>query len=97
MYLYNISIIIDRSESTVFLPWLQEYLKSSRSLSVNFLKMHNAQHEGETYCLHLNAQNQEEIEEFKTDYIIPIQRQILKNHNEKIFIFDSLMEYLPLS
>lgn len=97
MYLYNVSIIIDQDETTNFLPWLKNYLKTIESNSISFLKMHNAQHEGETYCLHLRTDSADAIEAFKIERVSPIQSYIQENFHGKVFIFDSLMEHLSLS
>lgn len=97
MYLYNISIIIDQSETTNFLPWLKDYLQTFESNAISFLKMHNAQHEGETFCLHLRTDSTDAIETFKIECVSPIQSYIQEKFHGKVFIFDSLMEHLPLS
>lgn len=96
MYLYNVSIIIEDHEFSLFYPWLQNFIKEVKSDSVTFLRLTDSPHEGHTYCIHLKTDTRESIDRFKTDYIVPLQEYITAKHNEKIFLFDSLMEYIAI-
>lgn len=94
MYLYNISIIIEESQHNELLSWIQQSWLPSLSNEIKFLKMVNTPHEGHTYCVHLLVDNEHQIQEFQALNIPTLQKHITDHHNEKAFIFDSVMQYL---
>lgn len=95
MYLYNVSIIVERSENHIFYPWLHTFIVNSiEQETIHFLKLQDSHHDGETYCLQIHCRDKSLIEDFKTKYIVPLQDYITQHHQGKILIFDSLMEHL---
>jgi hypothetical protein len=69
-----------------WLPYVPEGTK--------FLKMLHSPHEGYTYCVHLIVQDEGEIQTFNEQHLYKLQQHIGTTHNEKVFLFDSIMEYL---
>lgn len=94
MYLYNISIIIEESQHNELLSWVQESWLPSLSKEIKLLKMVNTPHEGHTYCVQMFFQDEHQIQEFQSLNIPSLQQHITQQHNEKAFIFDSVMQYL---
>ena len=94
MYLYNVSIIVEETQHDTLLAWLQKEWLPSLDSETKFLKMLNTPHEGHTYCVQLVAENEEEIGLFQQTKLSELQHHLLVNHNEKAFLFDSVMQYL---
>lgn len=93
MILYNISIIVEDSSHDQVVNWLKSYLRKS-SYETKFLKMLDSPHEGNTYCVQLEAADNAAIVKFQEDVVIELQNYLMTHHAEKAFIFDSKMEYL---
>ncbi|NGM62918.1 DUF4286 family protein [Sphingobacterium sp. SGG-5] len=94
MYLYNISILVESPVHDTFLHWLQsEWLPSIRH-DVKFLKMLDTPHEGHTYCVQLVVNSENDIRIFRDDHLVALQQYIGTHYGEKVFLFDSTMEYL---
>lgn len=94
MYLYNISLIVEENQHDLFIDWLKQEWFPSLETKTNLLKMINSPHEGHTYCVQMTVKNEEEISSFQQQYLSVLQQHIAVNHNEKVFIFDSVMQYL---
>lgn len=95
MYLYNISIIVEDSHHYDLLTWLKnEWIPSVKELDIKFLKMVNSPHEGHTYCVQMIAKDEADVNQFQETKMYDLQNHIGANHQEKAFIFDSLMQYL---
>lgn len=95
MYLYNISIIVEDSHHDALLTWLKnEWIPSLKREEIKFLKMLDSPHEGHTYCVQLNTQEQELVKEFQETKMVELQNHLASQHHEKAFLFDSLMQYL---
>lgn len=94
MYLYNISIIIEESQHHSLLAWIKQSWIPSLKSEINFLKMINTPHEGHTYCVQMIVENEDQILDFQKEHMSSLQQHIADYHNEKAFIFDSIMQYL---
>ncbi|ERJ60512.1 DUF4286 family protein [Sphingobacterium paucimobilis] len=94
MYLYNVSIIIEESQHETLLSWLQQSWTPTLPSDIKFLKMLNTPHEGHTYCVQLIVSDERQIQQFQSEHIVSLQAHIAQHHNEKAFIFDSVMQYL---
>lgn len=94
MYLYNISIIVEESQHHALLSWVQQSWIPTLSTEVKFLKMLNSPHDGHTYCVQLIVDEESQIHRFQSEHITSLQQHIAQHHNEKAFIFDSVMQYL---
>lgn len=94
MYLYNVSIILEENSHTNMLEWLNSQWIPQLPAKARFLKMLNSPHEGHTYCIHLMVENEDEIHAFHSSHIQMLQDYITQHHKEKVFLFDSVMQYL---
>lgn len=94
MYLYNVSIIVEKSEEDTLVKWLENFLAGIGSYKLHFLHMMDSPHEGETYCIQGVFDAPSTIEEFKQDAIAEIHKHIQSHHAQKAFIFDSVMRYI---
>ncbi len=94
MYLYNISIIIEESQHHELLPWIQQSWVPALPREIKLLKMLNSPHEGHTYCVQLIVTDENQIHEFQKEHLLLLQNHIAQHHNEKAFLFDSIMQYL---
>lgn len=94
MYLYNISIIVEETQHDSLLGWLKTEWLPTLNNETKFLKMLNTPHEGHTYCIQMITDTDEEITLFQQTKLSDLQQYLLTNHNEKAFIFDSVMQYI---
>lgn len=94
MYLYNVSIIIEPSAHIQIVTWIENLLRQQNNENLHFLQMLDSPHEGHTYCLQLIAQEEQEIEIFKSLVLSALQQYITDEHRDKAFVFDSTMKYL---
>lgn len=94
MYLYNISIIVEETQHDQFSNWLKTEWLPELSKEIKLLKMLNSPHEGHTYCIQMIVMDQEEINQFQETHLSNLQQHIGLNYNEKVFIFDSVMQYI---
>ncbi len=95
MYLYNISVIVEEQAHHNFLQWLKSEWLSRVEDEVKLLKMLDVPHEGYTYCVQLVVNNEHDIEVFKNMHLVTLQQYIGDHYAEKVFLFDSIMQYLP--
>ena len=77
-----------------FVAWLKSVWLPSIHSDVKLLKMLDSPHEGHTYCIQLVVDDGQGIQGFKEDYLHILQQYIGTHYAEKVFLFDSTMEYL---
>ncbi|MGJ1499247.1 DUF4286 family protein [Sphingobacterium spiritivorum] len=94
MYLYNISIITEDSVHAEIMDWVKTEILSQNEYPAKFLALLNSPHEGQTHCIQLVVEKEQDIETFKAKYLVPFQEFISTSHHGKAFIFDSIMKYL---
>ncbi|EEI91894.1 hypothetical protein HMPREF0765_2608 [Sphingobacterium spiritivorum ATCC 33300] len=94
MYLYNISIITEDSVHAEIMDWVKTGILSQSEYPAKFLKLLNSPHEGQTHCIQLVVEKEQDIETFNAKYLAPFQEFISTSHHGKAFIFDSIMKYL---
>lgn len=95
MILYNVSIIVEDSSHDDLFAWLNKQLKTN-SFGAKFLKMLDSPHEGTTYCIQVNVEDQTTLQAFQDELLPLLQHYIASHHAEKAFIFDSKMQYLSI-
>ncbi|SUJ05199.1 Uncharacterised protein [Sphingobacterium spiritivorum] len=94
MYLYNISIITEDSVHAEIMDWVKTGILSQNEYPAKFLELLNSPHEGQTHCIQLVVEKEQDIETFNAKYLVPFQEFISTSHHGKAFIFDSIMKYL---
>lgn len=67
---------------------------SQNEYPAKFLALLNSPHEGQTHCIQLVVEKEQDIETFNAKYLVPFQEFISTSHHGKAFIFDSIMKYL---
>lgn len=96
MYLYNISIIVEDSESQTVKSLLISQLALARKegLSIKLLELLDSPHEGVTYSLQLDAVDSGVVADFQTDHLAVLQTQTNRLGEGKVFYFESLMQHI---
>lgn len=94
MFLYNVSIIMEDSVHTDLLESIQQHIQAKPEIGIKLLKMLDSPHEGQTYCLQVMMDNQEEIAQFQAEVMQDIQALIGTHYPDKAFLFDSTMQYI---
>ncbi|QQT24369.1 DUF4286 family protein [Sphingobacterium spiritivorum] len=94
MYLYNISIITEDSVHAEIMDWVKAGILSQNEYPTKFLALLNSPHEGQTHCIQLVVESEQDIESFNAKYLAPFQEFIATSYHGKAFIFDSVMKYL---
>jgi len=94
MYLYNVSVIVEESESQLVRALLISHLETARDkgLAVRLLELLDSPHEGVTYSLQLEAPDSEVVTAFQSDHLAALQAKTNQHHEGKVFYFDSLMK-----
>jgi len=95
MYLYNISVIIEDNLEDQVVTWLKKEFFTTSNIEFQLLSLMDSPHPGSTICIQLQAPTAEVITEIKNDHLPKLQTYIQENFGEKVFLFDSVMEYLP--
>ena len=101
MILYNITIIVDSDIEIEFREWarlvyLPQIHRSNLFKSQSFLQMTDSPNEGTTFCLQMISANDEGIESFKKTQLTLFHDQCKKVWVDKVFIFESKMQYLAM-
>lgn len=96
MYLYNISIIVEDNSHDSLIQWVKNEWITGLPKDTKFLKMLNNPHEGQTYCVQIIVQNEQEVIDMQGNAVAQLQAHIGEHHAEKAFIFDSIMQYLNI-
>lgn len=94
MYLYNISVIVEDHVHHTFLHWLKNEWLPHIHEDVKLLKLLDVAQEGYTYCVQFVANNESDIQVFRDNHLIVLQQHIGGHYAEKVFLFDSTMQYL---
>ncbi|MBP3943305.1 DUF4286 family protein [Sphingobacteriaceae bacterium WQ 2009] len=95
MYLYNISIIAEDAVHQHIAAWLQENIVGSGRFETRFLELLESPHEGVTYCIQLNAADEQSLQDFQDEKLPEIQALLSQPaYYGKVFMFDSKMKYI---
>ena len=101
MILYNITAIVHDDVDTEFKEWanrvfLLELANKKIFKSQSLLKILDSPNEGQSYCLQMHADNEEEIALFKEREFPKFQDKIQSLWADKVFIFESKMQYIAV-
>ena len=101
MILYNITALVQTEIEIEFREWvhrvlLLEITNSGHFKSQSLLKVMDSPNEGETFCIQVIAKGTDEVALLKTEYIPRLSQQIEKVWNNKVFIFESKMNYIAM-
>src|SRR5690606_3371855 len=94
MFLYNITVIVDHDVHEALQKRITQQLHTSEGVTVQLLELVGSPHEGVTYCIHLHAENEEEIVQFKQEHLLNIQQIAYNDYPGKVIFFDSTLKYL---
>lgn len=94
MFLYNITIIVDHDVHEAIQKKITQQLHTGKGATVRFLELVDSPHEGITYCIHFHAKDEEEIAQFKLEYVLNIQQMVNDNYRGKVHFFESTLKYL---
>lgn len=94
MYLYNVSVIVEDSESQSVRALLISQLQAAKDegLVVRLLELLDSPHEGVTYSMQLEAPDSEAVASFQSDHLAVLQAKTSQHHQGKVYYFDSLMQ-----
>ncbi len=94
MYLYNVSVIVENSESQSVRALLITQLQAAKGdgLTVRLLELLDSPHEGVTYSLQLEALDSEAVASFQSKHVVALQAKTNQHHEGKVYYFDSLMQ-----
>lgn len=98
MFLYNITIIAESDSASDVGNRIRDFKDQRGSdegeYSVKFLKLLESPHEGVTYCLQLQVENQNQILRFQQLHLQGLQTALEQQYPGKVLYFESVMEYL---
>jgi len=101
MILYNITAIVHDDVDTEFKEWtnrvfLFKLAQTKIFKSQSLLKILNSPNEGQSYCLQMHADNEQQITLFKEKEFQVFQEKIQDLWADKVFIFESEMQYIAV-
>lgn len=101
MILYNITVIADNDIKDEFREWtihvfLPTISKSELFKSQSLLKVKDSPNDGETFCIQIIANGDKEINLFQQDQLFLLHEKSKDVWLNKIFLFESQMEYLAV-
>lgn len=101
MILYNITIIADNDIKDEFREWaihmfLPNVLKSELFKSQSLLKVQDSPNDGETFSLQLIASSDSAITAFQQQHLPHLHEKANEVWSNKIYFFESKMEYLAM-
>ena len=94
MFLYNITVVVEDDIQAAVRAKIEEQIKSYPSPHIRLLELVNSPHEGTTYCIHLSAANQADIQQFQELYLTYLQQLASQEYAGKLLFFDSTLKYL---
>ncbi len=98
MFLYNMTLIIESGILEAAQKAVRDFLDSEnhklQDKRIHFLRMVDAQHDGETYCVQFRAADELELEEFKGGAITRLKEKLETEFGNKVLCFTSTMEYI---
>jgi hypothetical protein len=101
MILYNITIITDNDIIDEFREWaihvfLPNIAKTELFKAQSLLKVNDSPNEGETFCIQIIANSNEEIVLFQQNQLSQLHEKSNDIWLNKIYLFESKMEYLAM-
>lgn|SRR5690554_5789050 len=101
MILYNITALVDTDIKSEFQEWIHrvfllDLTNSGHFKTQSLLKVLDSPNEGETFSIQVIARGADELELFKTNYLPVLHQQIQQVWNNKVFLFESKMEYIAM-
>jgi hypothetical protein len=101
MILYNITALVDTDIKSEFQEWIHRVFLLDLTNSEHFktqslLKVLDSPNEGETFAIQVIARGADEIEVLKSSYLPVLHQQIQQVWNNKVFLFESKMEYIAM-
>lgn len=95
MFLYNISVILEENLDNSIVSYIENELLSASNYPYHVLEMLDSPHPGNTFCIQFQVPTEESIDDIKANHVAELQSYIQQHYAEKIFLFDSVMKYLP--
>lgn len=101
MILYNITVIADNDIKDEFREWtihvfLPTLAKGELFKSQSLLKVNDSPNEGETFCIQIIANSDKEIDLFQQNQLSLLHEKTNDVWLNKIYFFESKMEYLAM-
>ena len=94
MFLYNITVVVEDEVRAVVRSKIEERICLYTEGTVNLLELVNSPHEGTTYCIHLLAANDAQIQQFQQEHLTYLHELANREYNGKVLFFDSTLKYL---
>jgi len=94
MFLYNVTIIVDKDSHQAIRAQIEHQISSYQDPHVRLLELLNSPHEGVTYCINLQAASEETISQFQRSCLRQLKELADKDYHGKVLFFDSTMKYL---
>jgi hypothetical protein len=97
MYIYNVTISIDKTSHDEWFNWMQEFhipevMKTGCFVDQRMLKVLNVDDEGVTYSVQYTFLNMSDMEEYKMKHAQNLQKQTMDKFKDKFVAFRTLLE-----
>ena|ERR1035437_9823588 len=97
MYIYNVTISVDKEAHDEWMKWMREVhmpdvIKTGCFIDSRILKVLNVEDEGITYSVQYTFLNMGDMEEYKTKHAQRLQKESLDKFKDKFVAFRTLLE-----
>ena len=99
MYIYNVTISVDKAAHDEWLKWMQEVhmpdvVKTGCFVDSRILKVLNVDDEGVTYSAQYTFLEMNDIEEYQAKHAPRLQKEALDKFKDKFVAFRTLLEII---
>ncbi|MGZ3865675.1 MAG: DUF4286 family protein [Bacteroidia bacterium] len=99
MYIYNVTLSVDKSAHDEWLDWMQnvhmpDVMKTGCFIDCRMLKVLNVEDEGVTYSAQYTFLEMRDIEEYREKHAGRLQNDALEKFKDKFVAFRTLLEIM---
>jgi len=99
MFIYNVTISVDRSAHDEWMKWMREVhmpdvIKTGCFIDSRMLKVLNVEDEGITYSVQYTFLDMSDMEEYKAKHAQRLQKESLDKFKDKFVAFRTLLEII---
>ncbi|MGZ3863554.1 MAG: DUF4286 family protein [Bacteroidia bacterium] len=99
MYIYNVTLSVDKNIHDEWLAWMQEVhmpdvMKTGCFIDCRMLKVLNVEDEGVTYSAQYTFLEMSDIEEYRKSHAPRLQKDAMEKFKDKFVAFRTLLEIM---
>jgi uncharacterized protein YqfB (UPF0267 family) len=97
MYIYNVTISVEKESHNEWMKWMQEVhipdvMKTDCFVDSRILKVLNVEDEGVTYSIQYTFLNMSDMDEYNQKHAKRLQKEAMEKFKDKFVAFRTLLE-----